>query len=232
MFKVLQEVLVMEKAEAKVTNNGIIVVEGVFQKGNQPNANRRVYPTEYLLKEVERLSVLTRDRALVGELDHPFYPDPNEASIIHAQHSSHVIVKLWAEGDIVYGRAEALNTPVGQILQEFIKKKVQIGVSSRALGDVRDGVDGFQYVDESLKIITFDMVVGPSVVESKMKATSALQEWTLMKETQQRVQQKLMQNKEAKVAPAKVEQEYDPEYVQKVIREVIAKEFNLPNKLS
>lgn len=228
MYKVLTEVMVMEKAQAKVLDNGIVIVEGIFQKGDEPNANKRIYPMEYLSREVDRLLPLVQARALVGELDHPFYPDPNEASIIHAQHSSHVIGKLWTEGNIVMGRAEALDTPTGKILQEFIKKKVQIGVSSRSLGDVRDGINGFQYVDESLKVITWDMVIGPSVVESKMAAVSAMNEWKVFKETEQRVKQKLSENIAKQVAP---KEEEDPEYISKVIREVMNKEFNLPKKL-
>ena len=230
MFKVLQEVIMMEKAQTKVLESGIVVVEGIFQKGDEPNANKRIYPMEYLVREVERITPLVQQRALVGELDHPFYPDPNEASIIHAQHASHVIGKLWADGNTVYGRAEALDTPTGKILQEFIKKKVQIGVSSRSLGDVRDGVDGFQHVDESLKVITFDMVVGPSVVESRMREVSALKEWKMLKETEARVQKKLLENKRSMKAPAKKEAEEDPDYITKIVREVMNREMNLPKK--
>ena len=176
--RLLEEILLLETSSFKEdSSSGVITLEGVFQLADQPNANRRVYPLNYLLREIERLKPVCESRALLGELDHPFYPDENEAAIVHLGNVSHVISKLWDEGATIYGRLEVINTPSGLILQEFIKRNLQVGVSSRSLGSVTERANGFSYVDDNLKILTFDVVCGPSVVTSKLKQVTAIKEW-------------------------------------------------------
>jgi hypothetical protein len=174
----LQEILLLETDHySEDSKTGVITLEGVFQKGDSPNANRRVYPQEFLIREMARLTPLCENRALLGELDHPFYPDENEAAIVHLNNVSHVITKLWNEEATFFGRLECINTPAGIILQEFIKRNLQVGVSSRSLGSVTERANGFLYVDDNLKILTYDAVAGPSVIESKLRAVKALREW-------------------------------------------------------
>lgn len=208
----LIEVMQLEAAAVKKAPSGAMILEGVFQKGDEPNANRRVYPMEYLMREVERLTPLCKSRGLLGELDHPFYPDQNESAIIHSKDASHLITSLWQDGKtMVMGQMEVLDTPRGLILQEFIHKGVQIGVSSRSLGDVRQSPNGFDYVDESLKIITFDAVIGPSVTESKMYEAKVVREWQdLMAGTAQSIEKKVL---------TEVRDEKDTDEVRRLIRE-------------
>ena len=103
-----------------------------------------------------------------------------------------------------------------------MKKKLQVGVSSRSLGDVQDGADGFQYVDSSLKIITWDSVLGPSVVESKLKLASALKEWKAVKETEMRLQKQLLERKTATE---------DSEQVRRMVKEIIENELGITKKV-
>ena len=175
---VLYELLMLEAVKiGKSEITGAMEVSGVFQKSDEPNANRRVYPSEYLNREFKRLKEACKARSLFGELDHPWFPDEGEAAIVHAKETSHIITDLWNEGSIYYGKLELLDTPNGLIAQEIISKKCQIGVSSRSLGGVRQGANGFSYVDDTLKILTWDIVIGPSVVESKLQEVRALKEW-------------------------------------------------------
>ncbi len=215
MLKILEEVFLLESDKAVINNDSSMTLSGVFQKGDEPNANRRVYPMQYLEREVERLLPLCKTRALVGELDHPVFSSASEASTIHMKNASHVITNLTIKGKYVYGDIEVLATPSGLILQEFIRKRVKCGVSSRSLGDVNTGLDGFDYVAENLKIITWDDVVGPSVVESDMQEKKVYREWMVIKEAKERIDGKILnENKK---------QHYldDPESLRATIRKVI-----------
>ena len=211
---VLKEILLLEVSSEQAKKG---ILEGVFQKGDTPNANRRIYPMEYLLREMERLAPLCTERALVGELDHPFYPDEAESAVIHAGGVCHVIPQLWQDNKFIYGKSEILNTPNGLILREFIDKKIQIGVSSRSMGNAVEHADGFYYVDNSLKIITWDHVVGPSVVESRMNLVEVQRDWNrLMKEAKTVATKNIQQQKEKS-------DELDPDEARYHIRKVLKK---------
>jgi hypothetical protein len=186
-LRILREVLYLESSSDLDDK----LLEGVFQKGDEPNANRRVYPMEYLVRETNKLQEACKIRSLVGELDHPFYSGEggeSESAVIHAQNVSHLIPKLWVESKFIHGRLELLDTPTGLIFQEFKRKKVQIGVSSRSLGAAQEHANGFLYVDDSLQIITYDGVIGPSVAESKMNSIKVQREWkTFLEQTKNAV---------------------------------------------
>ncbi len=75
---------------------------------------------------------------------------------------SHVVTRIWMEGNKIYGEAEVLNTPQGKIIQELIRARVPIGVSSRGAGTStqKDGVEVINEDDFVLE--TFDFVCSPS----------------------------------------------------------------------
>lgn len=79
--------------EAKKLANGNMVVSGLVQATDKPNANRRIYPYEVLKRQVDQYvqGPIAENRAL-GELDHP------ESSIINLKNVSHNIVRLWWDG--------------------------------------------------------------------------------------------------------------------------------------
>lgn len=190
--------------------------KAVFQKGDTPNANKRIYPMEYLVREMGRLNPIVEKRGLVGELDHPYFRDDDaESSVIHSQKVSHVITKLWQDGNFIWGELEPLNTPSGVILQEFLKAKVMIGVSSRSLGAAQQGANGFWFVDDSLKIVTWDSVVGPSVAESDLRGQEVQKEWAnLLKETKNVAN--MVQKKQIDKG-----KEYDPDEVRYFVKSVM-----------
>jgi len=93
------------------SDRGLTKFRGKFQEANKENKNRRVYTYEVLDENVKKLNECIKARGLVGELDHP------EDSIIHFEKASHVITKLWWEGNVMMGEGEILNTPHGKILK-------------------------------------------------------------------------------------------------------------------
>jgi len=135
---------------------GLTKFRGKFQEAEAVNKNKRMYPFDVLSENISRLQEAMDDRRLVGELDHP------TDSIIHFANTSHVVTKLWWEGNVIMGEGEILNTPSGMILKNLIDGGVKVGISSRGVGNGKVNEDGILVIGESYKLITFDAVADPS----------------------------------------------------------------------
>lgn len=138
------------------TRGGLTKFRGKFQEAEAVNKNKRMYPYDVLNENIGRLQEAIDDRRLVGELDHP------TDSIIHFANTSHVVTKLWWEGNVLMGEGEILNTPSGMILKSLIDGGVKVGISSRGVGNGKVNEDGILVIGESYKLITFDAVADPS----------------------------------------------------------------------
>lgn len=135
---------------------GLVKFRGKFQEAEAVNKNKRMYPFGVLDESVKRLQEAIDNRSLVGELDHP------TDSIIHYANASHVVTKLWWEGNVLMGEGEILNTPHGKVLKALIDDGVRVGISSRGVGNGSTNEDGILVIGESYKLITFDAVADPS----------------------------------------------------------------------
>lgn len=138
------------------SERGLVKFRGKFQEAEAVNKNKRMYPFDVLDENVKRLQEALEDRRLVGELDHP------TDSIIHFADASHVITKLWWDGNTLMGEGEILNTPHGKVLKALINDGVKVGISSRGVGNGQSNEDGILVIGESYKLITFDAVADPS----------------------------------------------------------------------
>lgn len=137
-------------------------LKGIFQRGDSPNGNRRVYPTLILEREISRLKPLVAKRRIVGELDHPANRDKPKMS-----EASHVITFLEMRGKEVYGELEIIpGTTQGNNLLGLYRAGVEICVSSRGTGGLRALPNGLFEVDDSLQINTWDIVSEPSVADA------------------------------------------------------------------
>lgn len=142
--------------ESSQNDGGLVKFRGKFQEANAVNKNKRMYSFDVLDQNVQRLQESVTDRRLVGELDHP------TDSIIHFAEASHVVTKLWWDGNVLMGEGEILNTPHGKVLKALINDGVKIGISSRGVGNGKVNEDGTLVIGESYKLITFDAVADPS----------------------------------------------------------------------
>lgn len=140
----------------EAADSGLTRFRGKFQEAEAVNKNKRIYPYAVLDENVKKLKPIIEARGLVGELDHP------ADSIIHFEKCSHVITKLWWEGNSLMGEGEILNTPHGKILKSLLNDGVRIGISSRGVGNGRNDENGILVIGESYKLITFDAVADPS----------------------------------------------------------------------
>lgn len=157
--------------EARRLGNGNMVVSGLVQATDKPNANKRIYPYEILRQQVEKYMAgpIAENRAL-GELDHP------ESSIINLKNVSHNIVSLYWNGKDLYGDVEILPTPSGNILRELFKNNITVGISSRAMGSVTPIGEGLVQVEDDLDLICWDFVSTPSTYGAYMKPGNGLRE--------------------------------------------------------
>jgi hypothetical protein len=157
-------------------------VIGQLQACDKPNANRRIYPYDILLTQVEKYidGPIKENRAL-GELDHP------ESSIINLKNVSHNIKRLWWDGKDLYGEVEVLPTPSGNILRQLFENNITVGISSRAMGSVSPIGEGLVTVEDDLDLICWDFVSQPSTYGAYMKpvGSQGLQESIQYNKTQQ-----------------------------------------------
>lgn len=137
-------------------------IEGVWLQSNLKNRNGRSYPKEILSKEVSRYNEqYIKDNRAVGELGHPEGPTINQDRI------SHKILSITEDGDNFIGRAKIINTPMGKIVQEFIKEGIKFGVSSRGLGSLKENRSGTMEVQDDFYLVTAgDIVSDPSAPDA------------------------------------------------------------------
>jgi hypothetical protein len=149
------------------SKNGLTKFRGKFQEADAINKNKRSYPFSVLDENVKKLMETVGQRGLVGELDHP------ADSIIHFEKASHVITRLWWEGNTLMGEGEILPTAAGENLKALINSGIRVGISSRGVGSGKVDENGILVIGESYKLITFDAVADPSTNEAyQSKITS------------------------------------------------------------
>jgi hypothetical protein len=150
----------IEKSREK--NNGQLILNGILQRASMKNANNRVYPIEYLRREVDRYQTKINENRAYGELDHP--DDPS----VQLKNVSHRILRTYWEGNIVYGDILVLGgyTPMGSILEGILKSGGNVGISSRAVGSTTRTNEGLDMVNSDMTLIGFDTVSDASTVGS------------------------------------------------------------------
>ena len=159
--------------EASESGKKHLYIEGTFLVGDRVNRNNRMYKMDTLRNEVNRYNeeYIKTNRAL-GELGHPDTPS------INLERVSHKIVSLVEDGNTFYGKALILETPYGQIVKNFLENDVSVGVSSRALGSVMTTKEGYNLVQDDLKLATAaDIVADPSAPGAFVNGIMENKEW-------------------------------------------------------
>ena len=174
-MKLIRETVEQVKYLTETTENGKknLFIEGTFLVGDTVNRNNRMYKMDTLRREVGRYDeeYIKTNRAL-GELGHPDTPTLNLERV------SHKIVSLVEDGNTFYGKALVLETPYGQIVRNFIDNDVSIGVSSRALGSLVQTKEGYNLVQDDLKLATAaDIVADPSAPGAFVQGIMENKEW-------------------------------------------------------
>lgn len=146
-------------------------IEGIFLQSEQKNRNGRIYPKKILSREVGRyMKEYVDTKRALGELNHPATPQVNP------ERASHLIVALKEDGNNFVGKAKILNTPMGNIVRGLLEGGVQIGVSSRGLGTLKES-NGVKVVQEDFYMSTIDIVSDPSAPDAFVNGIMEGVEW-------------------------------------------------------
>ena len=108
---------------------------------------------------MENYQKLVKDCRALGECDHP------DDSVINLKNASHMVNRIWWDGNNVLGTIKVLKTPSGDILRGLYESGVLFGFSSRAMGSLKESTgengDTVQIVQDDLQLICFDAVSEP-----------------------------------------------------------------------
>jgi hypothetical protein len=159
--------------EEKLGKKKEYFIEGIFLQSELKNRNGRIYPQQTMDKEVQRYmeQYVAKNRAY-GELGHPDTPS------INLDRVSHLIVDLRKEGTNYIGKAKILETPMGMIARGLLDGGANLGVSSRALGSLKENSDGVQIVQDDFMLSTAaDIVADPSAPDAFVRGIMESAEW-------------------------------------------------------
>lgn len=149
-----------------------LYIEGIFLQAGIKNRNGRVYPPEVMEREVNRYIKESVDKSrAMGELGHP------ETPAIGLDRVSHLITSLTKEGNDYVGKAKILNTPTGNIVRGLVEGGAVLGVSSRALGSLKE-VNGVSVVQNDFLLSTAaDVVSDPSAPGAWVQGVMENADW-------------------------------------------------------
>lgn len=151
--------------EATESGEKNVFIEGIIMQGDIKNRNGRIYPSNVLMREMNRYNenYVSKNRAF-GELGHPQGPT------INLDRVSHLFTELKADGSNVVGRAKITKTPMGDVVKGLIESGAQLGISSRGMGSVKANKEGIMEVQNDFMLATAgDIVADPSAPDAFVK---------------------------------------------------------------
>jgi hypothetical protein len=161
---------IVEETEGKKN----FYIQGIFMQAEVCNRNGRKYKLPVMEREVARYQkeYIDTNRA-VGELGHPDGPS------IHLDRISHKIVSLEQDGSNFVGKAMLVETPMGKIARNLLESGVQLGVSSRGMGSIKE-IGGVMEVQEDFFLATpADIVADPSAPDAFVQGIMEGVEWVM-----------------------------------------------------
>lgn len=127
-------------------------LKGVFGEAEIININKRKYPNAVMTEAVEIFQpLLATENKVLGEYHHP------KTARINSERACIQIQKLVMEGNKMMGVAKVLRgTTLGNHLIGLLENKIQMPVSTRALGRLQTMTD-YNLV-ENMRLATIDVV--------------------------------------------------------------------------
>lgn len=150
-------------------------IVGPFLGAEKVNRNGRIYPRQVLYRECQKFQTLINSHKALGEWEHPEYAQ------INSKNSAILIteLKMNENDDLAYGKARILKNSQGRDLQGLLDSGVEIGVSSRGTGTLREN----NYVNDDYELITIDAVLMPSCPDACVRAVNESVEWVYDEKT-------------------------------------------------
>ena len=133
-------------------------IKGIFSTIGEKNRNGRIYPKQLWESEISSYQDNFTNGSIntLMEWEHPSRTNVDPMQAVAK------IESLKIEGNYVMGEAVLLNNEKAQQLKSLIDNGIKISVSSRGVGNVRNGIV------EDFKLITYDLVSDPSDYNATM----------------------------------------------------------------
>lgn len=147
-------------------------ITGKYMLFGEKNQNGRVYQGDEMIKEVERYtSEMIKTRRAIGEMNHP------QSTEVNPVNACHLVTELKQSGNYFLGKSLILDTPMGQLLKSLVKDKIQMGISTRGLGNLTESSSGKQV--SNFHLICLDVVHQPSVQNAMLESVLESKEWLI-----------------------------------------------------
>lgn len=151
--------LEFETIQENRSENQRLYITGQYLMVNKKNKNGRIYEEDEMIPAIKvfQEEYIDKDRA-GGELNHSDRPD------IDLERLSHKILSLQRESpnsNYYIGKSMVLSSPFGKILESHIKDNMKFGMSSKALGQIKESAYG--NVVKTPILISIDSVYDPSI---------------------------------------------------------------------
>ena len=147
-------------------------ITGPYCMANIPNQNGRIYQLEEMSKEVDRYMVdMVKTRRAIGEMNHP------QSTEVNPVNACHLVTELRQNGNYFLGKSLILDTPMGQLLKSLVRDKIQMGISTRGLGNLTESSSGKKV--SNFHLICLDVVHQPSVQNAMLESILESREWTI-----------------------------------------------------
>jgi hypothetical protein len=147
-------------------------ITGPYMMANKQNQNGRVYDLDEMAQEVDRYSKeMIKTRRAIGEMNHP------QSTEVNPVNACHLVTELKQNGEYFIGKSLILDTPMGQLLKCFVKDKIQMGISTRGLGNLTESSQGKKV--SNFHLICLDIVHQPSVQNAMLESVLESKEWTI-----------------------------------------------------
>ena len=142
--------------------NGFVLAEGILQRGNETNRNRRYYPLDELRRSVNapKQQELVKTGNFKGEAGHPLDKTLARQSKVDPQCEQVWYTKLWMEGDYVKGHFRGTNNDLGRSFNDDLKDGQLPSFSLRALGSLVN--ENGRMTVRNMQMVAYDRVYYPS----------------------------------------------------------------------
>ena len=147
-------------------------IAGPYMMAEKQNQNGRIYQLDEMSKEVDRyLTNMVQTRRSIGEMNHP------QSTEVNPVNACHLVTELKQNGNYFMGKSLILDTPMGQLLKSLVKDKIQMGISTRGLGNLAESSAGKKV--SNFHLICLDVVHQPSVQNAMLESILESREWML-----------------------------------------------------
>ena len=149
-----------------------LYIVGPYMMADDVNKNKRIYDLDNMVQEVTRYGKeMIKTKRAMGELNHPTTAE------VDLERACHIVTEMKQDGNTFIGKSKVLNTPCGTIVKQLVTDDVQVGMSSRALGQI-DQKGDVGHVTE-MKLVAIDCVADPSYSDAFVNGILESKQWIL-----------------------------------------------------